>query len=53
MKYQYTLSINGVQRRSKTMAFRPNVIAQMVEDLQIVGGHIESFEMKVKVKKGK
>lgn len=48
MAYEYTLSINGMQRKTKTMEFRTNVITQMVEDMGIFGGHLEEFEIKVR-----
>ena len=50
MAYNYELRINGIQRRSQTMAFRPNVIAKAVEDIQVVG-KVESIEIKVTKKK--
>ena len=48
MAYEYTLHINGVQRKMKRMQFRTGVITQMVEDASIVGTNLDSFEIHVR-----
>lgn len=46
--YEYTLHINGVQRKSRTMYLRPGIVEQMVKDIDIFGKHLDSFEIHVK-----
>ena len=45
--YEYELKINGETIKTTTMKFRPNVIAEIVEDLSNVDVGMNSIEFKI------
>ena len=48
MVYEYTLHVDGVQRKVCRHKFRPNLVTAMIEDVLIVDRELESIELKVR-----
>ena len=47
MSYRYKLEINGIERNTKDSHFKPNIIAEIVKDLDKIDANDELFVMTI------
>ena len=52
MAYEYKVKIDGIQRKQRVMAFRPNAVEEIVTDiLKLVNKDMKDVEISIKKEK--